>query len=677
MRKLGILALALTMLAAPPARAEAATIEAPPSLGVAGMTQLERLPVLDGRAQALGASSHARDGGNSDSKPYLERDGAGRYVLMEAEGPGAVTRVWMTGQSTRGTGDTTPYGNIAFFFDGESVPRIDVPVADFFRGDQAAFPAPLCADYHVSSGGNYCDLRIPFAKSMRITTTDAPGYYGIGYETYSADAVVRSFEPKDPRTLTDLTDAARLWARAGGDPRILPPGTVHSGQTSIPAGGRAALLHISRAGTIRAVRIALDRHDDATLRSVRLRARWDGQAVPAVDAPLADLFATGAGERSPATGLLVGYSPARHEGYLYFPMPFTASADVELVNPTRQPVKATWTVEEAPVTYRSAGLFHATFRDEPHTTVGRDFTLLDASGAGKVVGVSYTQTGQSVADFTTFMEGDERVYVDGSRSPALYGTGTEDFFSGGYYYTSLFALPDHGATTKEQVTPVGAQTSQYRLMLSDPWEFRDGIHAGIEHAAGNGQVTANRSVVFWYAGQDDDRRLRQTAAIDVPSAGYSGAGTDVTLTAFFEGDHDGNLSPPLDWLVPGSVPPPPGTDPMGESMTEIGRTHRVGATIRFTMTLDPANHGVILRRLLDQGTFGQRAEVLVDGEPAGIWFTPGANPSKRWAESDFALPASLTRGKCRVLIELHVLPPIDPPSGVPTGWTDFRYVALS
>jgi hypothetical protein len=103
----------------------------------------------------------------------------------------------------------------------------------------------------------------------------------------------------------------------------------------------------------------------------------------------------------------------------------------------------------------------------------------------------------------------------------------------------------------------------------------------------------------------------------------------------------------------------------------------VGSTIRFTVALEAANHGAILRRLLDQGTFGQRAEVLVDTRPAGIWLTPGDNQSKRWAESDFALPASLTHGQDHVAIELRVLPAADAPSGVATGWTDDRYAALS
>src|SRR4051794_22380881 len=166
MRTTSLVAVTWLALAAPASAHAATTVAAPASLGVDGMTQLDRLPVLDGRAQALGASSHARDGGNIDSNPYLERDAQGRYVLMEAQGPGAVTRVWMTGPASQGNGAATPFGHIHFFIDGETPPRIDVPATDFFKGALPALPAPLCHDYLVSSGGDYCDVRIPFAKSV-------------------------------------------------------------------------------------------------------------------------------------------------------------------------------------------------------------------------------------------------------------------------------------------------------------------------------------------------------------------------------------------------------------------------------------------------------------------------------------------------------------------------------
>jgi hypothetical protein len=485
-----------------------------------------------------------------------------------------------------------------------------------------------------------------------------------------------------------MATASTLFARSGADPEILGHGTSHTGSATVPPAGRSTLLDVRRGGTLRSIRIALDPHDDASLHAVWLEARWDGHATPAVAAPLADLFATGAGERADAKGLLAGYSPERHQGYLYFPMPFTHAATVELVNRGTTPVKASWIVEESPARYAGigsrTGYFHATYNSDPAPATGVDYTALDAGGAGKVVGLSYTTEGPTSSSSTTFMEGDERVHFDGSRSPAIYGTGTEDIFGGAYYYTKLFTLPDHGATAKEDTAPGKALTSQYRLMLADPWPFRDGVHLGIEHGGGNGEQASIHSVAYWYG--SGRRALRQTDGFDVAdvesatAAGYTGAGAGAQaapLTTFFEGDLDGNISSPTDVLYLGSQPPPSGSDPRGESFTASGYSHPAGTTISYDATLDPANHGATLRRLSDQGTFGQRAEVSVDGHPAGIWFTPGLNASKRWLESDYALPGALTAGRRRIRVDLHVLPPIDPPAGATQGWTDYRYVTFS
>jgi hypothetical protein len=116
---------------------------------------------------------------------------------------------------------------------------------------------------------------------------------------------------------------------------------------------------------------------------------------------------------------------------------------------------------------------------------------------------------------------------------------------------------------------------------------------------------------------------------------------------------------------------------MHEAVSGTVLSHPIGATIKFTVRVAAGNHGVILRRRLDHATYGQRASVLVDGKPAGIWFTPGANNSKRWADSDLSLSPRLTQSKRQLKIELHVLPSFGAPTGAPVGWTDSIYEARS
>jgi hypothetical protein len=69
--------------------------------------------------------------------------------------------------------------------------------------------------------------------------------------------------------------------------------------------------------------------------------------------------------------------------------------------------------------------------------------------------------------------------------------------------------------------------------------------------------------------------------------------------------------------------------------------------------------------------------VYVDGVPLGIWLTSGANPIKRWAESDFLLPSMVTAGRRRISVELRVRAALGAPTADATGWSDFRYTALT
>ncbi len=487
-----------------------------------GLNALDQLPVLDASVHDAGASSHDPNGENGDSGNYLYQDAQGNHVLMEAAGPGVIDRVWVTGALSNGSSSSAKaFGNLEFFFDGETTPRIDLPADTFFSGTSAPFLKPLCGNGGVSSGGFYCDVRMPFAKSVRVVSTGDPAYFNIGYETYPAGTPVQTFNPTSAETLQTEAAEAAVATKAGSDPEILPAGDTSIGGATLQPAAARVISDIQRAGTISAIKVSIAPHDDAALHNVWLQARWDGSSDLAINAPLADLFLSGAGVRSPALGLLAGFIPATNTGYLYFPMPFARSAEIYLVNKDSRPVSAFWQVQQSPMAYagigKSAGEFHATYAAQDPTQNGSDYVMLDQPGQGKVVGISYTEAGPLNGSETLFMEGNEHVYFDGSQSPAFNGTGTEDFFDGGYYYAhGPFTLFDHGATDVESVSPIEGETSQYRLLLQDPWNFRDGIVLGIQHGAGDGLPTDNHSVVFWYGGGLEG--MDQTGTIDVGNA---------------------------------------------------------------------------------------------------------------------------------------------------------------
>jgi hypothetical protein len=82
---------------------------------------------------------------------------------------------------------------------------------------------------------------------------------------------------------------------------------------------------------------------------------------------------------------------------------------------------------------------------------------------------------------------------------------------------------------------------------------------------------------------------------------------------------------------------------------------------RFTVAVDPDNNGVRLRKRINRlGNGVQTAEVLVDGTPVERpWHivtlaqSPAEHPLDGWFDSEFEIPASHTRGKDRIEVEIR------------------------
>lgn len=379
---------------------------------------------------------------------------------------------------------------------------------------------------------------------------------------------------------------------------------------------------------------------------LRLTIAWDGETNPSVDAPVGSLF--GVGELGPglAAGLGTGL---RADGtfYLYFPMPFARHARVTLHNVGTQPVPGV----QALVRHRAftssfdtVGYFSSSYW-EGTSTKADDLRFLATEGSGQVVAVV-----QTVHDTASrgFMQGDERIYVDGARTPVVQGTGTEDFYNGGFYFRrGPFAQATHGEATLVNDAS-GSGTTMYRQMIGDPIPYRAGIRLGIEHGADNAVPVRAALLALYY--RQPHARLIATDTLTLGDAeserahGYLTEGETWrgTSTFSFEGDADA-----VAW-------------------TAAGCMHRGS---RFELAVDPGHVGVTLRRTFDQLTT-QRAEIWVDGVRAGEWLTPEHNETHRFREEDFDLPLALTAGRSRLAVEIRV--PVTAPA-----WNEYRVVAFS
>lgn len=96
-----------------------------------------------------------------------------------------------------------------------------------------------------------------------------------------------------------------------------------------------------------------------------------------------------------------------------------------------------------------------------------------------------------------YLEGNERVFIDGETTPSLIGTGTEDYFSSGWYFdTGPYSAPFHGATIKDSLT---GRVSAYRWHIQDPIPFTRSLRFTIEHGGTNDTRDVDyTSAAFWY-----------------------------------------------------------------------------------------------------------------------------------------------------------------------------------
>ena len=178
--------------------------------------------------------------------------------------------------------------------------------------------------------------------------------------------------------------------------------------------------------------------DVFVLRDLVLRIFWDGQETPSVESPLGDFFCCGFGRDCRVTSLPITVAPAR--GFnCFFPMPFQKRARITIENQHEDEIPAFFYQVDyrlVPSLPEDSLYFHAQWRREKITTLGKDYTILDqVRGRGHYVG---TYLGISALERYWYGEGELKVYLDGDTDdPTLTSTGTEDYFGGSWSFASV------------------------------------------------------------------------------------------------------------------------------------------------------------------------------------------------------------------------------------------------
>lgn len=231
-------------------------------------------------------------------------------------------------------------------------------------------------------------------------------------------------------------------------------------------------------------------------RQTIVRCYWDGETTPSVEVPVADFFGMGFGEYHPYISLPLNMTSGGYNSY--WAMPFKRSARITVENRSKVPIAAFYyniDLEGHDRLPNDVLYFHAQFRRTKPTRPGQPVTILETTGRGQYVGTLLSMQmlrGRGLG----FLEGDERVFIDGEKEPSIIGTGTEDYFSSGWYYNyGVYSAPYHGVTIKEDET---SRINSYRWHIEDPIPFQRSIKFDIEHGGINDVTADYTSVAYWY-----------------------------------------------------------------------------------------------------------------------------------------------------------------------------------
>ena len=265
----------------------------------------------------------------------------------------------------------------------------------------------------------------------------------------------------------------------------------------IAPGETLLLVDHKGAGVVRRWWITINPQNNVeVLRHLIVRCYWDGEHSPSVEVPVGDFFGMGFGEWKDFISIPISMTSGGFN--TYWPMPFHQAARITVENTGNVQVTNFYynvgirTYDQLP---EDALYFHAQYR-QTRTRTGLPVTILETTGRGHYVGTLLSTIPETGKNFS-YLEGDERIFVDGEAEPGIVGTGTEDYFSSGWYYlTGEYSAPFHGATIKDEKH---GRINSYRWHIEDPIPFKENFLFQMEHGGTNDVPGIEySSVAFWY-----------------------------------------------------------------------------------------------------------------------------------------------------------------------------------
>ena len=385
---------------------------------------------------------------NDDNNKFLRTEKVGgrtEEVMLDAKGPGAITRFWITCSGGSHEGDLRLYIDGRCLLETNCVALVSGGVLSGAPlSDSVSKRTPLF------QRGHNLYLPIPYAKSCKVAYLRKPGtggafYYNVETRAYAPGTEVESLSFAVLDRARPAIDAANraLARRANGDGK--PIDSVVDLDGAITPGGACSRVVTRRAGgAIRRLAFTLTGDDANYLRSTVLELSFDGERTLWV--PAGEFFGCG-----PVYEAFTGWftsCPGADQFESRWSMPFEKTCTITIYNYGPREVRlANAVAEVGPYAWDAARSMHFgacwhAYADVRSRTADKhepwDFDYAELKGRGLFVGTTMSLW-QEITDW--WGEGDEKVFVDGEKTPSYVGTGSEDHFGYAWGSANIFSHP--------------------------------------------------------------------------------------------------------------------------------------------------------------------------------------------------------------------------------------------
>ena len=466
---------------------------------------------------------------NQDWSRFIRKETRGdrtEWVMMDAEGPGAIVRFWMGNPAPQ----TPNLGTMRIYLDGAEKPAIEMTAEEVLNGGLVG--PPLSA---VRAIGRNLYLPIPYAQRCKVTYdrnywTDGRkrldrAFYLINYRTYEVGTKVKTFSRAHLETAKPVIDRVQTLLLEPDAVRPKGEKTVEAASRNLEPGDVLSKTFDDGPQAICRLSVHIDAKDlGEALRTTVLAITFDGKQT--VWCPVGDFFGTGPGHY-PYHGW---YRTIGKDGSMtcYWIMPYQRSATIALSNLGKRPIRARlgdvglcpWRWDERSMVFHANWGQQLDIPTRPHS----DYNYILIKGRGVYVGDTLAICNGHKA---WWGEGDEKIFIDGEAFPSHFGTGTEDYY--GFSFGGMgddFTAPFHAVPFGDGNRGPGPAICT-RTRALDAIPFRNSIDVNMEVWHWADTTMAYAAATYWYARPGaTDNRPPAAEQLTVPPAPRITAGPD-------------------------------------------------------------------------------------------------------------------------------------------------------